>query len=180
MRSRPSNCGRWTALRSVPPSSLAVCGRGHAFVACAPQRWRSLAMRRRTYAVIELNNILNLRILYVLILITAVTEGCGCTQPEGQLASIAGTPTLPSRTPPRLTRFHRGHGWKVRHLDPARTRKAVGFERTLQSARRRGHPAFENLQARRFKDRWRRRRIELVRLISARGKKEVYQGGTHP
>ena len=91
----------------------------------------------------------NLRILYVLILITAVTGGVWLyTQPEGQLASIAGTDFAVADTSKVDKIFIADMDGKSVTLTRPEQGRLVGFERTLQSARRRGHPAFENLQAR--------------------------------
>ena len=125
----------------------------------------------------------NLRILYVLILITAVTGGVWLyTQPEGQLASIAGTDFAVADTSKidkifiadmdgksvTLTRPEQGSLWDLNGRFKAREDAVTLLLKTFKRAAIQG-PVAEAAEP------------NVVRLISARGKKvEVYQGGDTP
>ena len=125
----------------------------------------------------------NLRILYVLIFITAVTGGVWLyTQPAGQLASIEGTDFAVEDTSKvdkifiadmdgksvTLTRPEQGRLWDLNGRFKAREDAVDLLLKTFKRAAIQG-PVAEAAEP------------NVVRLISARGKKvEVYQGGDSP
>ena len=125
----------------------------------------------------------NLRILYVLIFITAVTGGVWFyTQPAGQLASIEGTDFAVDDTSTvdkifiadmdgksvTLTRPEQGKLWELNGRFKAREDALNLILKTFKRAAIQG-PVAETAEP------------NVVRLISARGKKvEVYQGGDAP
>ena len=125
----------------------------------------------------------NLRILYVLIFITAVTGGVWFyTQPAGQLAAIAGTDFAVADTSAidkifiadmdgksvTLTRPEQGRLWELNGRFKAREDAVALLLKTFKRAAIQG-PVAKAAEP------------NVVRLISARGKKvEVYQGGDTP
>lgn len=125
----------------------------------------------------------NLRILYVLILITAVTGGVWLyTQPAGQLALIEGTDFSVTDTSlvdkifiadmdgksVTLTRPVKGKLWDLNGRFKAREDAVTLLLKTFKRAAIQG-PVAEAAEP------------NVVRLISARGKKvEIYQGGETP
>jgi hypothetical protein len=125
----------------------------------------------------------NLRILYVLIFITAVTGGVWLyTQPAGQLTSIEGTDFAVDDTSTidkifiadmdgksvTLTRPEQGKLWDLNGRFKAREDAVTLLLKTFKRAAIQG-PVAEAAEP------------NVVRLISARGKKvEVYQGGDTP
>ena len=125
----------------------------------------------------------NLRILYVLMLITAVTGGVWLyTQPAGQLASIEGTDFAVTDTSlvdkifiadmdgksVTLARPDKGKLWGLNGRFKAREDAVTLLLKTFKRAAIQG-PVAEAAEP------------NVVRLISARGKKvEIYQGGETP
>jgi hypothetical protein len=125
----------------------------------------------------------NLRILYILIFITAVTGGVWLyTQPAGQLTSIEGTDFAVDDTSTidkifiadmdgksvTLTRPEQGKLWDLNGRFKAREDAVTLLLKTFKRAAIQG-PVAEAAEP------------NVVRLISARGKKvEVYQGGDTP
>ena len=125
----------------------------------------------------------NLRILYVLIFITAVTGGVWLyTQPAGQLTSNEGTDFAVDDTSTidkifiadmdgksvTLTRPEQGKVWDLNGRFKAREDAVTLLLKTFKRAAIQG-PVAEAAEP------------NVVRLISARGKKvEVYQGGDTP